>query len=523
MVFSFARNAWYRSDLYNRSLRRRPPAQINQLTTSPLPGDPARGAALVDGTFHLAARKRPLGRHPFDAVPPGRRAAAELHAFGWLADLAALSGGDARALAADLARDWLARCDRWDALAWAPGVTAARLLAWMDHIDFMTKDDTSGLRATLAASAAAQARHLAKTPVSRGPDDTAAAVGAALATAAQAMPDLAALADTSLSHLETAAGAILPDGGHGARSPALLAAILCRLVAARRALAAGRHEVPASLTSAIQRIVPALKGTTLGDGGLADFNGGWAMPAARLGALVQATGVKVSPASSMPDWGFERLHAGTTVVVADAGGASGGYAGALSFEMSAGRHRLVVNCGAHPDETTEWSKVLRATAAHSTLSVNDTDALPAAPDARAGIGLAARRNEREGSSLVQLSHGGYRPGFGIVHNRDLYLSSAGDDFRGKDWLVGGTGAFTIRFHLHPDVQASELGGGGAVLLKLPGGNGWRFRSAGADLGLEESVYLGDPERPRRSRQIVLRGAAAGGETEVRWSFLREGA
>src|SRR5690606_15163187 len=129
MVFSFARQAWYRSDLYNRSLRRRPPAQVHQVATGPLPGDPARGAGLVDGTFLLAARKRPLGRHPFEAVPPGRRAAADLHGFGWLADLAALSGGDARALAADLARDWLARYDRWDPVAWAPGVTAARLLA----------------------------------------------------------------------------------------------------------------------------------------------------------------------------------------------------------------------------------------------------------------------------------------------------------------------------------------------------------------------------------------------------------
>ena len=68
-----------------------------------------------------------------------------------------------------------------------------------------------------------------------------------------------------------------------------------------------------------------------------------------------------------------------------------------------------------------------------------------------------------------------------------------------------------------------LEGGDAVLLKLPGGKGWRFRCSGARPELEESVYLGDPARPRRCGQIVLRGEHRGRETAVRWSFLREGA
>lgn len=524
MVFQFARDAYYRSDIYNRMLRRHGSAQIHGLATDPLPGDPARGAGIVIGEMMLAARRRQLGPHPFAADLKGRRATADLFGFSWLRDLAPLSAPGARDTAQAMVRDWLRHHDRWDPVTWAPAVTGSRLLAWINHVDFVTEASDSGLRQEMAESAAAQLRHLAGEAKRPADGDASFTAGAALIAGAVAVPDLESLMDTGLDHLAAACRAgLLDDGGHRARAPERALRILARLVEARRALQAGRRPPPDFLTEALARLGPAVKATVLGDGALAAFNGGGG-GGHMVSAVLSAAGVRGAAPLSLPQWGFERLHAGSTTIVTDTGGTGeNAHAGALSFEMSAGRHRLVVNCGAHPDETTEWSRVLRTTAAHSTLSVNDTDALPMDGAHRAEVGMAVRRNEREGSSLVQMSHEGYRRAFAIVHNRDLYLSGAGDDFRGKDSLVGGAGAFTLRFHLHPDVGASALEGGGAVLLKLPGGKGWRFRCSGAQPVLEESVYLGDPSAPRRCRQIVLRGDHHGRETSVRWSFLREGA
>ena len=528
MVFQFARDVFYRSDIYNRMLRRHGPTQIHAIATDPLPGDPVRGAGILNGEMMLAARKRTLGPYPFAADLKSRRAVAELYGFSWLRDLAALSAPGARETAQALIRDWLRHHDRWDAVTWAPDVAGARVLAWLNYIDFVTDGADSGLRAEMAAAAAAQLRHLAGTNRSAnengGFGESPLTAGAALVAGAVAVPDLAALLDTGLDRLRGAvARDILADGGHRSRAPETALRALARLVAAARALRAGRRPVPDFLSDALARLGPAVKATVLGDGALAAFNGGSNASAPTVTAVLNAAGMRGAAPASLPDWGYERLHAGTTTVVADTGGPGGAHAGALSFEMSAGRHRLVVNCGAHPDETTEWARVLRSTAAHSTLAVNDTDALPTDGTRAAEVGRAVRRNEREGSSLVQSAHDGYRRAFGIVHNRDLYLSGAGDDFRGKDTLVGGAGAFTLRFHLHPETGASLLEGGNAVLLKLPGGKGWRFRCSGARPALEESVYLGDPAQPRRCGQIVLRGEHRGRETAVRWSFLREGA
>jgi uncharacterized heparinase superfamily protein len=76
--------------------------------------------------------------------------------------------------------------------------------------------------------------------------------------------------------------------------------------------------------------------------------------------------------------------------------------------------------------------------------------------------------------------------------------------------------FAVRFHIHPDVRVSRLEGGG-ILLKLPGGEGWRFRAGGGILDVEESVYLGGP-MVRRAEQLVVSGTTKGASTEIAWVF-----
>ena len=81
-------------------------------------------------------------------------------------------------------------------------------------------------------------------------------------------------------------------------------------------------------------------------------------------------------------------------------------------------------------------------------------------------------------------------------------------------------AYSLRFHLHPSVQASLQQDGEAVLLRLPGGTGWRLRAEGARMTLEESVYLGGLE-PKRGEQVVLTGQADGAQ-QVKWAISKVG-
>jgi uncharacterized heparinase superfamily protein len=46
--------------------------------------------------------------------------------------------------------------------------------------------------------------------------------------------------------------------------------------------------------------------------------------------------------------------------------------------------------------------------------------------------------------------------------------------------------------------------------------------SGAELTLEDGIYLGQGTDPRPTKQIVLRGVTQYGETLVKWGFRREG-
>ena len=235
--------------------------------------------------------------------------------------------------------------------------------------------------------------------------------------------------------------------------------------------------------------------------------------------------------------GFQRMAAGTSLVIVDAGSPPGrgmdgiAHAGTLSFEMSAAHERLVVNCGTYPGAPREWRHFMRFTAAHSTAVVDDTNSTEITDhgslEYRAGNVLVDRADD-QGSQWLDMSHDGYRSLYGIIHRRRLWLSADGGDLRGEDMFGGPDGRpvtvpdrrFILRFHLHPTVKATLAQSGQAVLMRLPSGRGWRLRASGAGIGLAESIYLGEDGRVRRTEQIVLVGQVPPEGAAVKWALTR---
>ncbi len=245
---------------------------------------------------------------------------------------------------------------------------------------------------------------------------------------------------------------------------------------------------------------------------------------------------RVAPTMALAS-GFQRLAAGTSLVIADAGSPPGrgmdgiAHAGTLSFEMSAAHERLVVNCGTYPGAPRDWQHFMRFTAAHSTAVVDDVNSTEitnhGALEYRAGNVLIDRADDA-GAQWLDMCHDGYRSLYGIIHRRRLWLSPDGGDLRGEDSFLGYEGRpvtvpdqrYIVRFHLHPTVKATLAQSGQAVLMRLPSGRGWRLRATGAGIGLAESIYLGEEGRVRRTEQIVLVGQVPAEGTTVKWALTR---
>ena len=135
----------------------------------------------------------------------------------------------------------------------------------------------------------------------------------------------------------------------------------------------------------------------------------------------------------------------------------------------------------------------------------------------------------QGGMLAIGTHNGYQKSHGILHHRQIYLTSTGQNLRGADTLeyTGDPGEIPtvaeIRFHLHPKVSAALLNDN-RILLKIQGQKaGWIFKSSSPSAQLEPSLYF-DNGRRTSCQQIVLRTPLSQirsvGTIETKWAFIK---
>jgi len=520
-------------------------AQPLTLPPDPWPGDAAQGAAMIQGRFRFGGQTLIDPDPVWEASEASEEWLTELHSFAWLRDLRACNGDAARRLARALTSQWINSFgSHWREPAWDPLVTGRRLSHWMGQYDFFASSGEIEFRQALLNNAGRQAANLARVlPAGlSGADLILALRGLAIAGACLPGGERWLVRALDLLSRELPQQ-ILADGGHCERSPARHLGVLRDLVDIKSMLHAAGKEPPVELQVAIESMGPTLRLFQHGDGGLTLFNGSQAEVGFKVDMVLRRANARRRPRLSAPQSGFQRIQAGRSLVIVDAGvPASPGldryaHAGTLAMEFSVGRERLVVNCGAPGPGAGGASlrQAVRATAAHSTLTLAETNSAALATR-RHFLGpsllhrpdmVQCRREEMEGATLLEMQHDGYRLPYGAIHHRRLYLSADGKDLRGEDRIeiidpsqeAAGL-PYSIRFHLHPEVKANFLSGGG-VLLRLPKGGGWRLRAAGAEeLTLEESIYFGEGEA-RHSTQLVLQGHLNEDGMHVKWAFRRE--
>jgi uncharacterized heparinase superfamily protein len=531
----------YATPVYRYTLFSRAPRDLVLVPPDAWPGSADRGASIVSGEFSFFGETVRGGLRAWKPGGMSEAWLAELHGFDWLRDLRALGGDGARRQARELVGDWLIRQSNWHEVAWRPDVLGSRLFAWLGQHDFFCAPADDTYRRDYLASLVRQAKHLSRV-LPRGADGAGLILAAkGLVAAGLSLPGHNAWTAQGLRLLERAcAQQILADGGHISRNPAVQTQVLRHLVDPRSALLAAQTAVPAFLMAAIDRAAPFLRMLRHNDGGLALFNGsnegqGWLID-----MLLAQADSRGRPLTSAPHSGFERVVANRTIVLMDtaapaAGGAEADpFAGTLAIEVSVGRERIIVNCGARPGAREPWAQVQRSTAAHSTMIVDDTNSSDVRSAGRSGrrpSNITVERNDENGNVWLAASHDGYGPLFGITHQRRLYIDASGEDIRGEDSMLQERDAkkpprgFALRFHLNPSVQASLVQNGSAVLLRPPSGAGWRLKAEGGTVSLAESVYLGGNDEIRRSEQVVVSGAfdpadADGTIARVKWALKK---
>jgi uncharacterized heparinase superfamily protein len=510
--------------------------------------DPIAARDIYAGYFALAGRTvNAHGLAPFEIVPPTRAWGEALHGFSWLRDLDAAGTTLSRANARALVEDWLKATQRRRAvdasIVWDPRVVSRRLLSWLSHSPMILDNADRSFYRRFARAMQAQTRALERALAQDAVGEARLSAAIALTQAGLAFDDAPALlrrATRSLSNELTRQ--ILGDGGHITRNPQVLVELLLDLLPTRQAFAARGLAPPDQLLNAIDRMTPILRLFRHGDGALGNFNGmGVSEPEALATLLAYAgDGVAIMDA---PYSGYQRLEAKDAVAIVDVGRpppwefSRDAHAGCLSLEFSAGGHRLIVNCGAPPPELAEARDAARATAAHSTLTIDDHSSCRfAGPGGLEAVvkgavlqgpsEVAAARSSDDVGLQLQAAHDGYARAYGVAHQRSLLLARNGTGLWGEDRLApsGKVSArsetpVALRFHLHPDVAPQRDSDPDGVTLVTAAREQWRFAAEGRAVALEETIFFAAPGRPRRSTQMVVHGTL-GDSQRLAWSLVK---
>ena len=525
------------------------PGKADRLVIAPQDlrtADGTRASEIYAGRFAFAGKVVICdGRSPFEITPPSDEWAAAVFGFGWLRHLRAAESGITRANARALVDEWITLQGSFHPVAWQPDITGAA-----DHR--LAQPGAAGAarrrRAILSPLPAQPAAPGALPAPHRGRSERrrAAHAGACRADLCGALHGRAGAApahrgQADWSRRSNARSCL--TAGTSRRNPGALIEVLLDLLPLRQAFAACNIAPPAQLNNAIDRMMPMLRFFRHADGNFAQFNGMGPTQPDLIATILAYDDARGTPLSNAPHSGYQRVEANDLMVLMETGPpppfamSQEAHAGCLSFELSSGLQRIVVNCGLPATSRDTWRQVARATAAHSTVVFNDSSScrfletssfkkLIGTPIVDGPEQVSVAREERADAILLRASHDGYADRFSVVHQRALRLSADGHRLDGEDLFVPVDSdllpddvpdEFAVRFHLHPAIKANKLTDGRGVMLMLPDREVWTFNAHEDRVELEESVFLSGPDGPRRTVQMVIYGRARK-VPRVHWSF-----
>ncbi|MGV6839643.1 MAG: heparinase II/III family protein [Planktomarina sp.] len=481
---------------------------------------------------------------------PSDRFRDDMHGFGWMNDLYAIDTSEGRELAKRWFHLWLQQHRNGEGLCWEPDLMARRMVHWINNGIFLLANNTKRESRQYFQAIAQHTRLILRkwqdTPDGK-PRFEALCGGL-----------IACMAISGLERHKTEFSAALcttcktqigSDGSIKTRNPedALIIYIYLRWV--RDAFEAAEKQMPTDVQSALVRMGNNLCAIVHTNGELARFHGGGRYEPTHTRRIL--SGSNSSDATEY--MGYLRAVSPHASLICDAApnhtgkGSKNGHASIGAFEFTHEQSPIVVNSGSGVGFGDDWRGLCRISAAHSTLALNRTSSAQYAPGAKGAeayfqpktFHVQQQVTEHEDRTHLHLSHDAYAAQYGLRHDRAMTLAKTGDRLAGIDRLRlatpnhieqfekarlenGGGLPLSIRFHLHPEIEAELDLSGAAVSLKFKNGDVWVFRhNSDARLTLEPSMYLEQGRvSPWRNEQIVLFGATADPDVEIRWSFMQ---
>ena len=203
------------------------------------------------------------------------------------------------------------------------------------------------------------------------------------------------------------------------------------------------------------------------------------------------------------------------------------HAGTLSFEVSYNGEKIITNCGSAKKYFSKGPEYLRYSAAHSTLTINNTNISELTENKsykRVPKNISFNPVDLNDCIVWETSHDGYLKNFQKIIKRKLKIYKDIDLIEGQDEILttkinSKSDSYSIRFHLMPNCNCLITNNKKSILIKTKLNQSWVFKSNSL-LSLEDSIYVGSGKKVEQNKQIVIYGTIKNAKKTENWSLKK---
>ena len=526
-----------KTPIYDLYLSKNDLSEISITPNDPWPGDSEIGEKILLGDLNFSNNKKEqISQKLVWQINNNKQIwKEEIHSFSWLRHLKARSGPLARKHARKLIMDWIKKNNKWNENTWRLDILARRISSWTTNISFLLAEKDEEFTSMLKESLFKQIKHLNTFTNKKSLEN---------------LDKIYDEEDSAIKKFKILRGLILSgicfeggkkrysksviilrneilknfneEGVHISRIPSTQLSILGDLITIRDIIIASKIDVPEYLTEQIKKSAHSLRFFRTLDGTLSTFNGSKKETKFVIDKILNAADGKARGKGplTLPYSGYVKLLVPEVCITVDSQSSKNKIFSKTphALEVYLGKNRLLGSCGSSFSKSSEWKKILKSTAAHSTLCIEQSDAFCDSDFKQKSF---TKRYTRDGSELVELLHYGYFNRYSATCFRKVELGNNGKNIAGLDKIESKKlNKFHIRFHFSPDIKISLSLDRKSVVLVMKD-QGWRFLYQGqVKLSLDSSIFVEDDGKINSAFQIVLHGKTKNPLTNILWGFKR---
>jgi uncharacterized heparinase superfamily protein len=458
----------------------------------------------------------------------------KLHNFCWLPALNIKTEKELGCLIID---QWINNFSNYNEKYWALDVVTMRLIYWISSYEIIFKNSDLIFRSKVINNIVKQTKHLFKniSLVSSGVDKIRSL--AALILVGNSFEQYEEYTQYGLKNLEDELGNFInKDGFVKSKNPEDLFWTLYFLVLIKEWLILSRKQTPAFINIYINSLGISFKFLRFSNGDLPLFNGANHINTEKFYEFLESRGYEFESMENI-FCGYAKIKSKKIELFMDANNPSSmmhsrNYqAGPLSFELASSGIKFICNSGSGKNLGEELSYLSSSTAAHSTVTINDTSSCIFQKNAlirkyfgnslieKHNIVKKEFKNDKEFIQCI-VAHNGYEKRFKILHERQITLFKLKNHIEGIDSLrckdlENKNLTFSVRFHIHPGIRITKTMGND-ILLSSNEGEGWIFRSPQIPTKIEKNLYFGNSDNIKESSFILLEGNIENENTNIIW-------